>query len=66
MKSPRWSAVRKRSQAQKVVREQVMQRGIESFLPLMRRVSQWKDRRKRIDWPLFPGYCFARFSVHRT
>ena len=58
----RWYAIRTRSRAEKVVREQVAQRGMESFLPLMGRVSQWKDRRKRIEWPLFPGYCFARFS----
>ena len=62
MNSPRWYAVRTRSRAEKMVREQVMQQGIESFLPLMTRVSQWKDRLKRIDWPLFPDYCFARFS----
>ncbi len=62
MNSPRWYALRTRSRAEKVVREQVAQRGMESFLPLMTRVTQWKDRRKRIDWPLFPGYCFARFS----
>jgi transcription antitermination factor NusG len=35
---------------------------MESFLPMMTRVSQWKDRRKRIEWPLFSGYCFAHFS----
>jgi transcriptional antiterminator NusG len=35
---------------------------MESFLPLMTRVSQWKDRRRQINWPLFSGYCFARFS----
>ena len=28
----------------------------------MTRVSQWKDRRKRVEWPLFSGYCFTRFS----
>jgi transcription termination/antitermination protein NusG len=58
----RWYALRTRSRAEKMVRDQVMQRGIESFLPLMMRVSQWKDRRKRIEWPLFSGYCFARFT----
>lgn len=62
MNTPRWYALRTRSRAEKVVRDQVAQRGAESFLPLMTRFSQWKDRRKRIDWPLFPGYCFARFS----
>ena len=60
--TPQWYAIRTRSRAEKVVREQVAQRGMESFLPMMTRVSQWKDRRKRIDWPLFSGYCFARFS----
>jgi transcription antitermination factor NusG len=62
MTTPRWYAIRTRSRAEKVVRDQVAQRGVEAFLPLMMRVSQWKDRRKRIEWPLFPGYCFARFT----
>jgi transcription antitermination factor NusG len=26
--------------------------------------SRWKDRKKKIDWPLFPGYCFARFDLN--
>ena len=34
---------------------------IEVFLPLWERRSRWKDRIKRIQVPLFPGYCFARF-----
>jgi transcription antitermination factor NusG len=33
---------------------------IEAFLPTITRWSRWKDRKQRIDWPLFPGYCFAR------
>jgi transcription antitermination factor NusG len=36
-------------------------RGIESLLPTVRKLSHWKDRRKEIEVPLFPGYCFARF-----
>ena len=32
------------------------------FLPTITRWSRWKDRKKKIDWPLFPGYCFARFD----
>ena len=35
---------------------------IEVFLPTITRWSRWKDRKKKIDWPLFPGYCFARFD----
>jgi len=35
---------------------------IEPLLPTVTRLSQWKDRKKEIEAPLFPGYCFARFS----
>jgi transcription antitermination factor NusG len=32
----------------------------------MTKWSRWKDRRKKIEWPLFPGYCFARFNPAET
>ena len=32
-------------------------------MPLCERWSRWKDRKKKIDWPLFPGYCFAKFDA---
>lgn len=58
----RWYAVWTRSRHEQVVREQLLQKQIETFLPTVTRWSRWKDRKKRIDWPLFPGYCFARFN----
>lgn len=58
-----WYAVWTRSRHEQVVWRQLVQKRIEAFLPLVTRWSAWKDRRKRIDWPLFPGYCFARFDV---
>ena len=58
-----WFAVRTRSRHEKRVREQLDGRpGIEVFLPLWERWSRWKDRRKKVQFPLFPGYCFARFQ----
>ncbi|HVH26963.1 MAG TPA: UpxY family transcription antiterminator [Vicinamibacterales bacterium] len=59
---PQWFAVWTRSRHEQVVREQLEQKSIEAFLPTVARWSRWKDRKKRIDWPLFPGYCFARFD----
>jgi transcriptional antiterminator NusG len=59
---PPWFAVWTRSRAEKAVHEQLVRKGFEAFLPTVPRWSRWKDRRKRIDWPLFPGYCFARFD----
>ena len=57
-----WFAVWTRSRAEKAVHDQLAARQIEVFLPTITRWSRWKDRKKRIDWPLFPGYCFARFD----
>lgn len=61
-----WFAVWTRSRHEQVVREQLARKHIETFLPTMTRWSRWKDRRKKIDWPLFPGYCFARFDPADT
>lgn len=59
-----WFALWTRSRHEQVVRDQLEQKAIEAFLPTVAKWSRWKDRRKKIDWPLFPGYCFARFHAH--
>lgn len=61
-----WYAIWTRSRAEKAVFDQLVRKDIETFLPTVRRISRWKDRRKEIDWPLFPGYCFARFDPRET
>ncbi len=57
-----WFALWTRSRHEQTVREQLQNKGIDAFLPTIARWSRWKDRKKKIDWPLFPGYCFARFD----
>jgi transcription antitermination factor NusG len=64
--TPRWYALRTRSRHEKVVRDELLSQGIEPLLPTVKRLSQWKDRKKEIEVPLFSGYCFVRFaSDHR-
>ena len=58
-----WYAVWTRSRHEQVVREQLARKEIDAFLPTITKWSHWKDRKKQIDWPLFPGYCFAKFSI---
>jgi len=60
--SPRWYALRTKSRHEKQVRDQLERLGIEPLLPTVKRLSQWKDRKKEIEIPLFSGYCFVRFS----
>jgi len=57
-----WFAIWTRSRHEQVVREQLERKQIETFLPTITRWSRWKDRRKKVAWPLFPSYCFARFD----
>lgn len=58
----RWYALWTRSRHEKRVRDQLAQKTIDVFLPTISRWSRWKDRKKQVEWPLFPGYCFARFA----
>jgi transcription antitermination factor NusG len=60
---PAWFAVWTRSRHESAVYGQLQGKGIEAFLPTLPRWSRWKDRKKRIEWPLFPGYCFARIDL---
>lgn len=36
------------------------EQNVDVFLPIKTVVRQWKDRKKKIDEPLFPNYIFAR------
>ena len=60
---PRWYAIKTRSRHEKRVRDQLVQRDVDTFLPLCESWRQWKDRKKKVELPLFPGYCFARFPL---
>jgi transcription antitermination factor NusG len=58
----RWYACYTRARHEKRVDRLLSERGFDTYLPLMPRVSQWKDRKKVVEWPVFPSYVFGRFS----
>ena len=59
----KWYALRVRPRFEKVVSRNLQGKGYEDFLPLFKRRSQWSDRIKEIELPLFPGYVFCKFNV---
>jgi len=65
LQTTHWFALRTRSRHEKLVRDQLTNQGIEPLLPTIKRLSQWKDRKKEIEVPLFSGYCFVRFSTEQ-
>lgn len=60
-RSPYWFALRTKARHEKQVRDRLAAHGFEPLLPIVKQLSQWKDRRKEVELPLFSGYCFARF-----
>jgi transcription antitermination factor NusG len=58
-----WYAVYTKSRHEKVVAEELWQKEIEVFLPLRNVISKWKDRRKEVQFPLFPGYLFVNVPI---
>ncbi len=62
----RWYACRTRARAEKQAARLLAGNGVESYLPLIEKVRQWSDRKKRVAFPLFPGYLFVRFDLRKT
>jgi transcription antitermination factor NusG len=56
-----WYAVHTRSNFEARVATQLVAKGFEHYLPAYEETRQWKDRRQKINVPLFSGYVFARF-----
>ena len=55
-----WFALQTRARHEKVVVQRLSDKGITTFLPLVRQVHRWSDRRKTVDLPLFSCYVFAK------
>ena len=61
-----WFACWTRSRAEKRVKQWMDRHGMEAFLPIIERERQWADRKKRVQFPLFPGYLFVRVPWSRV
>ncbi len=60
-----WYVVHVRSRQEFVVLAELSRNGIESFLPSVIKIRQWRDRKKAVRFALFPGYCFVRIALRQ-
>ncbi len=60
---PLWYAVYTSANHEKRVQMQLQERSVESLLPLYEERRRWKDRTKRLQLPIFPGYVFVRLAL---
>ena len=63
-----WYVVYARSRSEKKVAERLERAGITCFLPLLKVMRQWSDRRKMVEVPMFSGYllCTQNLPVLQT
>jgi transcription antitermination factor NusG len=57
-----WHAIYVHSRAEKKVHVELTIKGVESFLPLQRKLRQWSDRKKWVEIPLISGYVFVHIT----
>lgn len=60
---PRWYAAYTRANHEVRVTQQLARRSVEHFLPQYESLRRWKDRKVRLQLPLFPGYVFVRLAL---
>jgi transcription antitermination factor NusG len=60
---PCWYAAYTCANHEKRVAQQLGERNVEHFLPLYETVRRWRDRRVRLQLPLFPCYLFVRVPL---
>ena len=58
-----WYALYVKSRHEFVTERELIRKGINTFLPSVKRLRHWKDRKKFVDFPLFPGYLFVYINA---
>ena len=58
----RWYAIYVRSNFEMKVYNSILQLEIEVFVPLIKTIRSWADRKKRVMIPLIPGYVFVKLD----
>ena len=59
---PRWFALYTRYKQEKVVLKRLKEKGIESYVPLTRRVRKYDKRLRHFDIPLISCYVFTKIT----
>ena len=59
IEDPNWYAIFTKPRSEKKVHQRMLDQQIEAFLPLVKTVRQWSDRKKTVEVPLISSYVFV-------
>ena len=54
-----WFAIYTFPRAEKKIHAELLKKGIDAYLPLLRTLRRWSDRKKWVEEPLFKSYVFV-------
>lgn len=57
-----WYPVYTQARAEKKAYQALLNKGVESYLPLQRQQKQWSDRKKWVEEPFIKSYLFVRIA----
>ncbi len=55
-----WYVIYTKPKWEKKVAERLTEMGIECYCPLVTKIKQWSDRKKKVEIPLFNSYVFVQ------
>ncbi|HDP97944.1 MAG TPA: UpxY family transcription antiterminator [bacterium] len=61
--TPYWYAISTRARHEKKVNQRLLEKQIQSYLPVQKTHRKWSDRYKLVEEPLFSCYVFVRIAL---
>jgi len=62
----KWIAVYTRPRHEKTVEQELINKGFETYLPILRERRKWSDRKKWVEFPMFRSYVFTRITFNEV
>ena len=57
-----WYVLYTKPKWEKKVAERLIQMGVECYCPVITKVKEWSDRKKKVEMPLFNSYVFVNLK----
>lgn len=57
-----WYAIFTKPRSEKKVYQRMLDQNMEAFLPMVKTIRQWSDRKKTVELPLISSYVFVKMA----
>lgn len=61
-----WVAVYTKPRHEKTVEAELIKKGFEVYLPMLKERRKWSDRKKWVEFPMFKSYLFVKTEIKNS